>query len=205
MYKHSSHFLNILFYRNLIIMVVTIFPVWTLLFHHSVNPNSTMFSTKGFYHCHTAFGSITELYMHSFHMFSIAILRFYMSPLNFFEGLTETSPHIHVPRSALVPRWCLSMIYDTNHCLHVHVSVVHRYSFGRLMTWKRPKWPPPLTKDWVTIVIGSVASSLYALCYTLRRACVCLRRYIRRQLAPLLGVSYFFLFFPRHSQYQGCY
>jgi hypothetical protein len=54
---------------------------------------------------------------------------------------------------------------------------------------------PPLTKDWVTIVNGSVASSLYALCYTLRRACVCLRRYIRRQLAPLLGVSYFFLFF----------
>ena len=67
------------------------------------------------------------------------------------------------------------------------------------------KWPPPLTKDWVTIVNGSVASSLYALCYTLRRACVCLRRYIRRQLAPLLGDSYFFLFFPQHSQYQGCY
>ena len=97
-------------------------------------------------------------------------------------------------------RWCLSIIYDTNHCLHVHVSIVHRYSFSRLMTWRRPKWPPPLTKDWVTIVNGSVASSLYALCYTLRRACVCLRRYIRRQLAPLLGVSYFFSFFSPNTR-----
>ena len=148
MSKHSSHFLNILFYRILIIMVVTIFLVWTLLFHYSVNPNSTtMFSTKGFYHFHTAFGSITELYMHSFHMFSIDILHLCMNPLNFFEDLTETSPHIHVPRSERVPRWCLSIIYDTNHCLHVHVSIVHRYSISLLkeylctiLTWTCKQW-----------------------------------------------------------------
>ena len=84
----------------------------------------------------------------------------------------------------------------TTVCMSISVSCRDTPSRCRLMmTWRRPKWPPPLTKDWVTIVNGSVASSLYALCYTLRRACVCLRRYIRRQLAPLLGVSYFFLFF----------